>query len=378
MHVLGVLDISLDLAAIDEEVASIRLRVFAITAIMIFSIGLFVVFFTKKFVETPVRTLVERTHEMSITQLDTPVEINSSEEFGELARSFDAMRIRLKVALEEINLFTQELETKVEERTQQLKAAHQRLLQTDRLASLGQLAASVAHEINNPLSGVLNLAMLLQRIVGDGNIPEERREEVRKYLAQIKDETARVGRIVQDLLAFSRRSKPQQSSVNLNSLVDSTINLLDHKLRLMNVSVERHLAENLPPIRCDPSQMQQVIINLVMNAAEACQQKEMATIFVSTEQGASGREVLFSVKDNGEGIPPHIRDKIFEPFFTTKGVGKGVGLGLAVVYGIVEAHKGAIDLQTKVGEGTVFTVMLPREVDVLTDPAPEESAQKVR
>jgi two-component system NtrC family sensor kinase len=363
MKVLGVLDLSLDLAAVDEEAGAVRLRVFAISGGTVVVLAIFVAFFTRKFVEVPVRTLVERTHAMSITQLDTPVEINSSEEFSELAQSFDAMRVRLKVALEEINQFTQALETKVEERTEQLKAANQRLLQTDRLASLGQLAASVAHEINNPLSGVLNLSMLLQRIIRDDEIPPERRKEVRKYLSQITDETARVGRIVQDLLAFSRRSKPMRSSVNLNTLIGTTMNILDHKLRLMNVCIDRQLVDSLPSINCDGSQIQQVIFNLVMNAAEACQHKEGAKICVSTGFGSSGKDVLFAVADNGEGILPQIRDKIYEPFFTTKGVGKGVGLGLAVVYGIVEAHKGTIDLKTRVGEGTVFTVSLPRETE---------------
>ena len=144
-------------------------------------------------------------------ELDKPIDIiHTSEELDDLARSFNVMRERLQAAMAEINQFTQHLETKVEQRTEQLKAAHQKLLQSDRLASLGQLSASVAHEINNPLSGVLNLSMLMQRLLTDDGIPPGRLQDFRKYLSQVVNETTRVGRIVSDLLAFSRRSKPQR------------------------------------------------------------------------------------------------------------------------------------------------------------------------
>ena len=147
------------------------------------------------------------------------------------------MRERLGLAMDEINQFTAKLETKVAERTEELRAAHQKLRQTDRLASLGQLAASVAHEINNPISGVLNLAMLMQRILKDDGIPPERIPEYRKYLAQVVQETSRVGRIVSDLLSFSRRSKPQRAEADLNRIVKTTLSLTSHKLKLANVTV---------------------------------------------------------------------------------------------------------------------------------------------
>ena len=151
--------------------------------------------------------------------------------------------------------------------TAQLKVAHQKLLQTDRLASLGQLSASVAHEINNPIAGVLNLSMLLQRILKDDGIPLARVQEFRKYLGQIISETSRVGRIVSDLLAFSRRSKPQRAPADLNRIVTVTLSLTEHKLKMANVSTETHLQADLPQVRCDSSQMQQVLLNLVMNAS---------------------------------------------------------------------------------------------------------------
>jgi signal transduction histidine kinase len=269
------------------------------------------------------------------------------------------MRERLQAALEEINQFTQGLESMVAERTEQLNVAHQKLLQTDRLASLGQLSASVAHEINNPLSGVLNLSMLMQRILKDEGIPGERLEEFKKYLAQVVNETARVGRIVSDLLAFSRRSKPQRTQTDLNAIVKTTLSLLAHKLKLGNVDVRLDLAAGLPTVLCDSSQMQQVVINLLMNGAEATHNKGSGTIFITTRVGPREESVIFQVRDTGDGIAPEILPKIFDPFFTTKGDGKGVGLGLAVVYGIVNAHGGDIEVESKVGEGTTFTVRLP-------------------
>jgi two-component system NtrC family sensor kinase len=324
--------------------------------------SIFIVYFTRYFVDAPIRKLIDGTRAMSAMQLDTPISIRSSEELGELASSFDSMRVRLKGALEEINKFTQSLETRVEERTEQLRAANMKLLQTDRLASLGQLSASVAHEINNPLSGVLNLSMLMQRIVKDDGVPSQRVEEFRKYLAQVVNETTRVGRIVQDLLAFSRRSKPQRAKVDFNAIVSTTVNLLSHKLKLMNVAIDLNLETPLPSIACDSSQMQQVLINLIMNGAEAAQGKEPGRVVVRTRKDPATSEIVLEVIDNGDGIAAENIPKIFDPFFTTKGEGKGVGLGLAVVYGIVEEHNGDIRVSSRVCEGATFTVRLPLEV----------------
>jgi two-component system NtrC family sensor kinase len=177
-------------------------------------------------------------------------------------------------------------------------------------------------------------------------------------MSRISTETARVGRIVSDLLAFSRRSKPQRTNADLNKLVRSTVSLVGHKLKLSDTQVELALADDLPLVSCDPSQMQQVILNLVLNGAEACLAKRNGLVRVTT-RAARGSTVELLVTDNGEGIAPENLGKIFDPFFTTKPEGKGVGLGLAVLYGIVQAHDGEIDVKSKVGGGTTFVVSLP-------------------
>ena len=261
--------------------------------------------------------------------------------------------------MEELNQFTAKLEAKVEERSQQLRTAHQKLLQSDRLASLGQLAASVAHEINNPVSGVLNLSMLMQRILQDDGVPPGRVAEFRKYLGQISNETSRVGRIVSDLLAFSRRSKPQRAPADLNKLVRTTLGLADHKLKLISAEVVLDLQENLPMVECDSSQIQQVILNLILNGAQAMQSRGGGKLAIRTHLVADGSNVELIVQDTGEGIAPENLSKIFDPFFTTKPEGKGVGLGLAVLYGIVKAHDGEVEVVSRRNEGTTFTVTLP-------------------
>ena len=171
------------------------------------------------------------------------------------------------------------------------------------------------------------------------------------------EQTARAGRIVSDLLAFSRRSKPQRAPADLNAIVRTTVGLVSHKLKLPNVEASLELDDTLVPLPCDVSQMQQVVLNLVMNAAEATRPHGSGCVRVVTRRTADG--VVLAVSDAGEGIPRETLDRIFDPFFTTKGEGKGVGLGLAVVYGIVESHGGRIEVETAPGRGTTFEVTLP-------------------
>jgi two-component system NtrC family sensor kinase len=357
---LGVLDVALNLESVDREVAAMKGRVLLVTAVEITLIALFIIFFTRRFLGRPIEKLIDGFKAVSQMELDKPLEyVKGSEELDELARSFDVMRGRLRSALAEINQFTQNLEAKVDERTRQLQVAQKKLVQNDRLATLGQLSASVAHEINNPVAGVLNLSMLLQRMLKDDGIPPGRIEEFRKYLSQVVSETTRVGRIVSDLLAFSRRSKPQRNPADLNKIVNTTLSLVQHKMKLSNVAVESNLCADLPAVPCDPSQIQQVVLNLLLNAAEATSGKPERRVRIETS--IAGDTVMLTVSDNGEGIPPENLGKVFDPFFTTKSEGKGVGLGLAVSYGIVQAHGGDIEIKSKPGEGATFLVSLPLE-----------------
>jgi len=358
--VLGVLDVALRLDPVQQQTRAVTLQTLVTTGLMVLVGAAFVILFTRRFVATPIRELISGTKVLSVMKLDHPVEISHrSQELDELVDSFNKMRERLKVAVDELNEMRQTLESKVEERGKQLQAAHRKLLQADRLASLGQLSASVAHEINNPISGVLNLSILLERLMSNGQFPSGREEEFRKYLGQISTETARVGRIVSDLLAFSRRSKPQRVPADLNKLVVSTVGLVSHKLKMNNAEAVLDLQADLPQVECDPSQMQQVILNLTMNGAEAMQPKGGGQLTVRTRLLTDEDSVELSVSDTGEGISPENLTKIYDPFFTTKAEGKGVGLGLAVLYGIVKAHDGEVEVTSAKNVGTTFNVTLP-------------------
>jgi len=359
-RVLGVLDVALRLDPVQEQTRAITWQTILSTLVVVFIGAGFVILFTRRFVATPIRELIKGTRAVSAMQLDRSIEISRhSQELDELADSFNRMRERLKIAVDELNEMQQTLESKVAERTAQLEVAHRKLLQSDRLASLGQLAASVAHEINNPVSGVFNLSVLLERLMVNGKFPVGRETEFRKYLAQISTETARVGRIVSDLLAFSRRSKPQRVPADLNKLITSTLGLVGHKLKLINVETVSDLQDDLPQVECDPSQIQQVILNLVMNGAQAMQAKGGGELRLRTRVNRRDETVTLCVSDTGEGIAPENLPKIFDPFFTTKAEGKGVGLGLAVLYGIVKAHDGDVEVTSQRNQGTSFTVNLP-------------------
>jgi two-component system, NtrC family, sensor kinase len=372
-HVLGVLDVALRLDPVQQQTRSITLQTILSTLMVVIIGAGFVILFTRRFVATPIQELIKGTRAVSAMQLDRTIVISRrSQELDELVDSFNRMRERLKIAVDELNEMQQTLESKVAERTAQLEVVHRKLLQSDRLASLGQLAASVAHEINNPVSGVLNLSILLERLMVNGQFPIGRETEFRKYLASISTETARVGRIVSDLLAFSRRSKPQRVPADLNKLVCSTLGLVGHKLKLINAETALDLQQDLPLVECDPSQIQQVILNLVLNGAEAMQAKGGGKLHISTRLTPDRENAELCVSDTGEGIGSENLSKIFDPFFTTKAEGKGVGLGLAVLYGIVRAHDGEVEVASRRNEGTSFTVTLPLKARIVAAEQKEE------
>lgn len=370
--VLGILDVALSLDPVQQQTRAVTIQTILTTIVEVIIGAAFVILFTRRFVATPIREVIQGTKALSAMQLDRPIEIpRRSQELDELVDSFNLMRERLKEAVEELNEMQQSLESKVAERTEQLQAAHRKLLQADRLASLGQLAASVAHEINNPISGVLNLSTLLERLMAKGEFPAGREADFRKYLSQISTETARVGRIVTDLLAFSRRSKPQRVPADLKKLVCSTLGLVSHKLKLINAEVVLDLQEDLPLVECDPSQIQQVILNLILNGAQAMQPKGGGKLTIRTGLLSDRENVELYVADTGEGIAPENLSKIFDPFFTTQAEGKGVGLGLAVLYGIVKAHDGEVEVDSRRNEGTSFSVTLPLKVRAAVSEAKE-------
>jgi PAS domain S-box-containing protein len=243
----------------------------------------------------------------------------------------------------------------------ELHALKGQLVLSEKLALLGELAAGVAHEINNPISGILNYIRLLLKKVKRDNL-ESLKPELVKYLEVMERETAHVGRTVSNLLDFSRRSQPDISMVNLNEVIEKSLLLLGDQLKVRNVTVTKEEPADLPEIMADFGQLQQVMVNLLLNAAQAM--TDGGNIKIKTQaEGAHGSEcfVVLKVTDDGCGIPEENYTKIFDPFFTTKGGqdGVGLGLGLSIVERIVKEHHGRIDVKSKMNEGTTFTVTLP-------------------
>jgi two-component system, NtrC family, sensor kinase len=235
---------------------------------------------------------------------------------------------------------------------QELEAAQSQLVQTEKIASLGRMAAGVAHEINNPLAGILIYAELLKR---------DLREEAayRENLDVIINQTMRCQQIVKRLLDFSRQSLGQKKLFDVNEIIRRVVELISHQAFFHNIKVIQHLDQELPQIIGDPGQLQQVFTNLLLNAADAMTGAGIITI--TTQAAPSANGVVLRFKDTGSGIPPEVLDKIFEPFFTTKPPGKGTGLGLSIVYGVIQRHGGTIDAESRPGKGTTFTITLPLE-----------------
>jgi two-component system NtrC family sensor kinase len=233
-----------------------------------------------------------------------------------------------------------------------------RMMESDRLAAVGELVAGVAHEVNNPLSSISAFAQLLLR---DGGLTPAQQES----LEVIKSETQRASQVVKDLLAFSRRSDASREPLDLNSVLSRTLRLRGYQLTSNKIQLEADLAPELPAVIGDARQLQQVFLNLVTNAIQAMSPLGGGTLFVTSRHDAS--RVLVEVGDTGPGIPDSARAHIFEPFFTTKGEGEGTGLGLSVSYGIVTAHGGTIDVVSTSSGGTTFRVSLPAVVEQSSD-----------
>ena len=231
------------------------------------------------------------------------------------------------------------------------------ILHQDKMLALGRLAASVVHEINNPLSGILNYIRLMIRVLNRGDLDEAQREKFSGYLDLVEKETDRCSRIVSGLLTFSRKSPPAFGSVDVEDLVNRCILLSRHKLELSHIELVTDIAQNIPPVSGDYNQLQQCILNLVFNAIDAMPDGGRLTI--SGRCDPSAAQAVISIQDTGNGIAEKDLPHIFEPFFTTKKEGYGVGLGLSTVFGILQHHGGSITVENRPGKGATFHLRIP-------------------
>jgi two-component system NtrC family sensor kinase len=285
-------------------------------------------------ISIPIKELVTASKEIEEGNLEAEVEITSSDELGELAETFNAMGSALK------------------ERDKQLKEYTQsKIMESERLALIGQIAANVAHELNNPLQGIVTYSHLLLEKTSDGNSGKDSLEKIVIQANRCRD-------IIRGLLDFSRQRKPDKTVCDINAVIDQCVSLVENQAQFHNIQISKQFSQDLPMVSVDPSQMQQVFINMIINAAEAMEETGQLNLGTSFDP----EEDLFEIEisDTGQGIPEENVEKLFDPFFTTKDVGQGTGLGLAISYGIIKEHRGSISVESELDKGTTFRIKLPR------------------
>jgi len=357
-RVLGVLDVGMSLVDVDNELKRNQVISIIFTLIAILGISSILALFVHRLVTKPVKRLVNATETVAVGNLDIELPERTTDEIGQLAMSFNRMVEDLKKANQEIKSWNIELEKKVEERTRNLRLVKEQLIQSEKMASMGVLASSVAHEINNPLQGILTYIKLMLKIISgeDEEIRQKRIADFKNYLQLMGDEIERCGDMVKNLLVFSKQSKMDIREANINTIIRNGLMLLDNKIKLQNIEVDLKLQEEIPLTYCDVKQIEQTLIAFIINSIEAMPRG--GKISIST-RSLGDRQVEITIADTGEGIPKENLKNIFDPFFTTKEAAKSTGLGLFVAYGIIREHKGAIDLKSEVGKGTVFHIRLP-------------------
>jgi two-component system, NtrC family, sensor kinase len=358
-QVLGVLDTNLSLAKADAQLSLSSTRMLAYTAGAMLMIAILSWLFVWRVVDKPINALKDGTEHLSHGELGYQIEVQSDDEVGDLAHSFNGMSLQLRAANKEIVTWAKTLEDRVQEKTSELRSAHDHILQQEKMASLGKMAAVVAHEVNNPLSGILTYAKLLRKWVGTGQTVNEKREDAMRCLELIASESRRCGDLIKNLLTLSRTAPMNVRSTDLHEVIDRCLMLVRHQLELGGIDLQLKLAKDMPRIPCDPEQIEQVLLALVMNAKDAMPQG--GNLWLETRPSLDETEVEIEVRDDGAGIAPDILPHIFEPFMTTKESGRGVGLGLAISRGIVERHSGRIEVESQLGQGTTFTITLPSQ-----------------
>lgn len=354
--VLGVLNIDYSLGGINRELGASTLGIAGFSLGFIVIASLSVGFFVHRLVYVPLRDLESGAQRLSAGNLDQPIPVRSNDEFGKLAASFNDMTDALRNSRAELRDWAHTLEQKVEKRTQELRRAQAETVRGEKLASVGLLASGVAHELNNPLTGILTFSHLVRQKMPQGSPDAEDMDLVIR-------ETKRCAAIIKRLLDFAREKAPEKKFADLNQVIEDTVRLVERPAHLRDIEITTDLDRTLPPVWIDADQIKQVVMNMLVNAQHAVEEKGSIAIRTrrasSVQSAESAPTVVISIVDTGCGIPEENLRRIFDPFFTSKEVGKGTGLGLSVSHGIIEAHGGRIEVESKVGEGSTFRVFLP-------------------
>ncbi len=347
-RVLGVIDAHLSLAAVDAQTAQHRAQLMLFMGITLAMMWMVSMIFVWGVLYRPVKELTAGTHRVADGDLDYRLPVRSNDEIGDLAAAFNKMTGRVAGIHAEI-------EEQVQRKTAELDQAHRSLLASEKMASIGKLAATVAHEVNNPLFGILTYARLTLKEVEKGAAGS--RAEMVEQLRIIERESKRCGDIMRNLLTFARQAPSHREPNDVNTLIGRALVLVRHQAELLGIDLRSHLANDLPAVSCDAGQIQQAVLVLLVNATEAM--PHGGILEVATELDSAAGHVRIKVRDTGSGIPPEVLSQIFEPFFTTKEDKQRTGLGLAVARSIVEQHGGEIMVESAPNKGAEFVVTLP-------------------
>lgn len=374
--VLGIVDIAYSLDELDQSMKTHAVHVIgsSVGFILLFSVSIGVLL--QRLIYVPLKDLESGAKKIAAGSLGQNIPVRSDDEFGRVAGSFNHMTTALNESRREMQELVQTLELKVAQRTQELLAAKAEVAQGEKLASIGVLASGIAHELNNPLTGVLTFTSLMRKKAPEGS-------EDAEDLDLVIRETKRCASIIKRLLDFAREKVPVKGFFNLNQVIEDTVRFVERPASLQQIEITLKLDPELPQVWGDADLLKQVVMNLLVNAQQAIEGKGkivvesrlLANPGIMKLGGESFPMVEIAVTDTGCGIPQANLERIFDPFFTSKEVGKGTGLGLSVSYGIVKAHGGRISVESVVGAGTTFHIQLPI-TPPLSEPErhPDESA----
>jgi two-component system, NtrC family, sensor kinase len=355
---LGTLVIKLPLEDMDAAVRKSSMEFFLLAIFTTLVLMSILIYFTRRRIKDPLNALIKVSIAVANGDKSTRVEItpNQLDDMRMVSKAFNEMLDNLQAATDELETWSQQLEYKVQKKSEELGAAQNELMHVERLASLGKLSSSVAHEINNPLSGILIYTKLLYKQVSNPELYASKRDSMLKHLRLIENETKRCGDIVKGLLDFSRKDQDDFEPTHLHKILQDTYDLMTHPIKIANISFTADFSATYDLVYCSPNQIKQACVAMLVNASEAV--AENGEIKIRTKNPDED-SINFEISDNGLGIAAEDIPHIFEPFFSTKQDASGIGLGLAIVHGIVQNHKGKIQVKSDIGSGTTISVTIP-------------------